>query len=51
LKQGEGGPTHEEMDADGVLHSVEKSVYTLIAIVGIKDIIRPEVPEAVAKCQ
>jgi len=50
LKQGEGGPTHEEMDADGVLHSIEKTGFTLVAIVGIKDIIRPEVPAAVAKC-
>jgi Ca2+ transporting ATPase len=30
---------------------VEKTGFTLIAIVGIKDIIRKEVPEAVAKCQ
>jgi len=39
------------MDADGVLHAVEKSNLTLISIVGIKDIIRPEVPKAVRTCQ
>jgi hypothetical protein len=36
------------MDADGVLRQVEKTGYTLIGILGIKDIIRPEVPLAVA---
>ncbi len=36
------------MDAEGVIHSIEKTGFTLIAIVGIKDIIRKEVPEAVA---
>ena len=39
------------MDEDGVLHAIEKSKFTLIAIVGIKDIIRPEVPKAVKQCQ
>jgi len=38
------------MDADGVLHAVEKRGFTLISIIGIKDIIRPEVPKAVKKC-
>jgi len=36
------------MDAEGVLRTIEKTGFILIAIVGIKDIIRPEVPEAVA---
>jgi hypothetical protein len=36
------------MDEDGVIHAIEKTGFTLIAIVGIKDIIRKEVPEAVA---
>ena len=51
LQKGEGGPTHEDMDADGVLHAIEKSSFTMIAVIGIKDIIRPEVPKAVATCQ
>ncbi len=51
LKPGEGGPTHEEMDEDQVIHTVEKTGFTCIGIIGIKDIIRPEVPGAVAQCQ
>lgn len=39
------------MDADGVIRVVEKTDFTLIGILGIKDIIRKEVPEAVATCQ
>ena len=39
------------MDEDGVIHAIEKTGFILIAIVGIKDIIRKEVPEAVAQCQ
>ncbi len=38
------------MAEDGVLHSIEITGLVLISIVGIKDIIRKEVPEAVAKC-
>jgi len=48
LKQGEGGHNHDDMDEDGVLRFVEKTGYTLIGILGIKDIIRQEVPGAVA---
>lgn len=51
LKLNEGGPTHEDMDADGVIRQVERTGFTLICILGIKDIIRPEVPGAVAQCQ
>ena len=47
LRQGEGGPSHEDMDEEGVIHKIEKNGFVLIAIVGIKDIIRPEVPKAV----
>jgi hypothetical protein len=36
------------MDDDGVLHAIEKKGFTLICIFGIKDIIRMEVPGAVA---
>jgi P-type Ca2+ transporter type 2B len=39
------------MDQGGVIHEVEREGFTLVAVVGIKDIIRQEVPEAVAKCQ
>jgi len=38
------------MDPEGVIQAIEKTGFTLIAIVGIKDIIRKEVPDAVAKC-
>jgi Ca2+ transporting ATPase len=38
------------MDADGVLRAVEKRDFVVICIFGIKDIIRPEVPIAVATC-
>ena len=50
LNQGDGGPTHEYMDEDNVLHAIEKRGFTLICIFGIKDIIRKEVPGAVAQC-
>lgn len=38
------------MDENNVIHAIEKTGFVLVAIVGIKDIIRKEVPEAVAKC-
>ena len=38
------------MDADGVLHAIEKRGFVVVCIFGIKDIIRPEVPDAVAQC-
>jgi magnesium-transporting ATPase (P-type) len=50
LQKGEGGPTHEDMDTDGVIHVIERGNLTLISVIGIKDIIRPEVPKAVAIC-
>ncbi len=39
------------MDEGNVIHAIEKTGFILVSIVGIKDIIRKEVPEAVAKCQ
>jgi Ca2+ transporting ATPase len=51
LQPGEGGPTHEDMDSEGVIKAIEKTGYTLICILGIRDIIREEVPLAVSKCQ
>ena len=38
------------MDSNGVIHSIENTGFTLISIVGIKDILREEVPDAVAIC-
>jgi hypothetical protein len=35
------------MDSEGVIRAVEKTGFILIAIVGIKDIIREEVPKAI----
>jgi len=43
--------THEDDDEDGVNKVVEKFGLTCIAILGIRDIIRPEVPDAVETCQ
>lgn len=50
LKPGDGGATHEDLDEEGVVRVIEKSGFTLICIFGIKDIIRKEVPGAVAQC-
>jgi Ca2+ transporting ATPase len=51
LKPDEGGPTHEDDAPDGFNKQVEIEGLTCIGILGIRDIIRPEVPEAVATCQ
>jgi Ca2+ transporting ATPase len=51
LKEGEGGLTHEDDDEDGINRVVEKFGLTCVAILGIRDIIRPEVPDAVVTCQ
>ena len=50
LKPKDGGPNHEDMDPQGVIRAIEKDDFTLICILGIKDIIRAEVPEAVRTC-
>lgn len=47
---GLGGPEHEEMVADSKIAIIEESDNTLIAIAGIMDIIREEVPAAVSQC-
>ena len=47
LKPNDGGLNHEDDDAEGVIKAVEKEDFILISIVGIKDIIRSEVPKAV----
>ncbi len=50
LRQNEGGPKHDAIGEGDYLYDIEKEGYTLIAIVGIKDVIREEVPNAVALC-
>jgi magnesium-transporting ATPase (P-type) len=50
LQENEGGHNHQDMDADGVLRAIEKKGFVVVCIFGIKDIIRPEVPDAVAQC-
>lgn len=53
LKPDEGGISHED-DAEPVSDGnkvVEKNGLTCICVLGIKDVIRPEVPDAVKVCQ
>lgn len=56
LNQDDGGPSHERMAVDPEtgketkVAEIEESGLVLIAIAGIKDIIREEVPKAVSKC-
>eukprot|EP00343_Euplotes_focardii_P007905 CAMPEP_0205819478 /NCGR_PEP_ID=MMETSP0206-20130828/1867_1 /ASSEMBLY_ACC=CAM_ASM_000279 /TAXON_ID=36767 /ORGANISM="Euplotes focardii, Strain TN1" /LENGTH=1118 /DNA_ID=CAMNT_0053113125 /DNA_START=29 /DNA_END=3385 /DNA_ORIENTATION=+ len=51
LKESEGGVSHEDDHEDGINKVVEKMGLTCISILGIRDIIRPEVPDAVDQCQ
>lgn len=51
LKQNEGGVDHDEEAPDGVQWEVEQTGFTCYAILGIKDVIRPEVPDAVIQCK
>jgi magnesium-transporting ATPase (P-type) len=44
----EGGPSHEDDDIEGVQKVVEKEHLVCIGLIGIRDIIRKEVPGAVA---
>jgi magnesium-transporting ATPase (P-type) len=48
LMEDEGGPLHEEKQEGSKIYKIEEGGLTLIAIAGIKDIIRDEVPNAVA---
>lgn len=50
LRPHDGGVNHEDDDPEGVIKAIEKDNFILICIVGIKDIIRPEVPKAVRQC-
>lgn len=48
LKKGEGGNNHDlDDDENPNIKAVEATSFVLIAILGIRDIIRPEVPDAV----
>ena len=47
LVENEGGPDHQSIQPNEVIHDVEKFGFTLLAILGIKDVIRSEVPKAV----
>lgn len=51
LRPNEGGITHEDDDEDHVNKIVEKMGLTCIGVLGIRDIIRPEVPDAVRTCK
>ena len=50
LEPGQGGDTHEDLIPGTKVAVVEESDNTLIAIAGIMDIIRDEVPNAVSQC-
>ena len=50
IQEGECGEKHDEPE-EAEVKDIEKSGLTLVAIVGIMDIIRQEVPEAVRKCK
>lgn len=50
LKEGEGGPSHENKEEGKCIYEIEESGFTLICLAGIKDIIREEVPDAIADC-
>lgn len=51
LKPEEGGPKHDNIGESDYLYDIEKGGYTLVGIIGIKDVIRKEVPDAVGLCQ
>jgi len=50
LEQGEGGESHDAPE-DEEIKDIEKQGLTLVAILGIKDIVRTEVPDAVNICK
>ena len=51
LREGEGGASHDDEAPDGSNRIVEVEGLTCIAVLGIKDIIRPEVPGAIEQCE
>jgi len=50
LKEGDGGPNHENKEEGQKIYDIEKSDMTLICLAGIADIIREEVPGAIKQC-
>lgn len=50
LQENEGGKDHDTRAQGAKCYDVEETGFTLICLAGIKDIIRDEVPGAVAKC-
>lgn len=50
MKEGDGGPAHEEKEEGSKIYKIEEGDLILICIAGIKDIIRDEVPDAVKQC-
>lgn len=50
LKEGDGGPNHENKEEGSKIYDIETSDMTLICLAGIKDIIREEVPLAIKQC-
>jgi len=50
LKSDDGGNNHEAKKDGSKIYDIEEDGFCLVCIVGIKDIIRIEVPEAVIKC-
>ena len=51
LNEGDFGEDHDDDHEDGVNKAVEMNDNVCIAILGIRDVIRPEVPGAVSTCQ
>lgn len=52
LSEDDGGHTHEDDAEDGVNKEVEMGGNLIcLGIIGIRDVIRPEVPDAVSVCQ
>lgn len=51
LRPNEGGISHEDDDEDKINKVVEKMGLTCLGILGIRDVIRPEVPGAVEICK
>lgn len=51
LEEHEGGVTHENDAQDKVNKEVELNGLTCVGIIGIRDVVRPEVPDAVNVCQ
>ena len=50
VQANEGGPRHNFPEEEE-LKDIEKSGLTLITILGIRDVVRPEVPKAVEDCK